>query len=222
MTLHTIPIIRNLHNLQDQIAATPGYANALRAALDLPREHLTAIGESLEADRHMRALALTAARITSQIQGADHLDGAPASLSELVLRATRLVLIVELAALDEVVRGADPPPPLPFPAPPWTIDDLIGALRADLDDVTQGWRAERADRARYRHALRVAHAAMRRMDVESQAVRQLREGASRLDWPELQDVCVRMLAVLRVRIDVDPDAPILVRTGADRSEEDRS
>src|SRR3954467_12714147 len=69
-----------------------------------------------------------------------------------------------------------------------------------------------ADRAAYRAALGVAHASMRALGSTSVAARFLWEGVRCTDWPAVHQGCSRILAVLTLRIDIDPDLPILVHS----------
>jgi hypothetical protein len=71
---------------------------------------------------------------------------------------------------------------------------------------------QRVDRASYRAALRAAHASIRELGTRSEVARFLREGLTRTEWPALKEVCADMLAALAIRIDVDPDLPLLVHS----------
>jgi hypothetical protein len=103
------------------------------------------------------------------------------------------------------------------------VDQLAAIICAELDRVMRLWDEDRGvtggERVAYREALRVAHGAMRRLGRESDVARFLRNGRAQTDWPELSTVCTRMLAAIQVRIDTDPDLPLLVyaQSSPDRS-----
>ena len=140
------------------------------------------------------------------------------SLSELALRAVRVVVLAELpvlrAVLTEPAVGGRSRPPLPEPFR--TVDDLLASLRDELNLITDHWRAYRGtqgvERAAYRSALRVAHAQTRDLGTASMAVCFLRACLCCEGWPELEDASGRILAARAIRIDIDPDLPLLVHS----------
>src|SRR4051794_7959104 len=161
-------------------------------------------------------MAIATAQLKARVVSADDLGAALESLSELALRAARLVVFAELATLRALVDT------LPEVAPPrrlswgrfWGIDDLTVCVRAELDQITASWRALRSqadsERPAYRAALHAAHASMRALGTASEFARFLWEGRSRTDWPPLQTTCDHMSIALTLRIDVEPDRPLLV------------
>lgn len=134
------------------------------------------------------------------------------SLSELALRAARAVVIAELDSLREQVRDQAPPRPLSW-GRFWGIDDLSVCVRAELGQIADQWCAHRGrartERPAYRAALQVAHAAMRRLGTASEFGRFLWEGRCRTDWPALQALCTRISTALTVRLDIEPDLPLV-------------
>jgi hypothetical protein len=216
MTLNSPFLIQRLQELQQNIADAPRCVESLREAL--ARQELGAVVRArMDAERHLRHLETIAGQIKAQVVPADDLGEALESLSELALRAVRMVLLAELNTLRKVVsepaaRGRSR---ALFQGAFRCVDDLASALCDELLRVTDEWRAYRGvrgvDRATFRAALRNAHASMRELGTTSEVARFLREGFIRKDWPELSDVCARMLAALMIRIDIDPDLPLLVR-----------
>jgi hypothetical protein len=170
----------------------------------------------IKAKAHVRAMAETTADIRIQVVPDDGLGEVIESLSELVLRAIRAIVLAELptlhAVLSEPTVCARSCPPLPEPCR--TVDDLLSSLRDDVDRSTRAWQVFRScpgvERAAYRAALRATHASVRELATTSMLARFLREGARCTDWPALQEVCERILAALTIRIDIDPDLPILM------------
>lgn len=210
MSLPSASLIQHLQDLEQQIADAPRYREALRASFDRrDRSALT------DAKRHLRAMAVTTGHIKAQVIPADNLGVVLESLSELVLRAVRMVVLTELTALHDVVTESS----ALARTLAWFPERFRAAdayLRDELQRITGPWDQYRGmqdvERAAYRAALGVAHASMRELGTTSVAARFLREGVNRTDWPALSAGCSRILAVLTLRIDIDPDLPLLVHS----------
>ncbi|MEO7734515.1 MAG: hypothetical protein ABIY55_26400 [Kofleriaceae bacterium] len=215
MTFDTAFLIQLLQELDQQITDVRPHAEALRAAFD--RQDLgQTICAKLDAERHLRALALTTECIKARVIRADDLGTEFGSLSELVLRAIRIVVLTELDALRDIVSGpaARGRSRALFQGLFHSVDDLTGCVRDELHRIVLRWLdlrgAEGVSRTAYRDALRCAHAATRALGIDSDLASFLRLGVTRNDWPALEAVCTRMLAALTIRIDVEPDLPLLV------------
>jgi hypothetical protein len=215
MTFDSASALRRLQALQEQIAEAPGLGESLRAAWaghDLQEARCVTI----DARRHLSALAMTTALLKAQVLATDGLGAALESLSELALRAVRMVVLTELGALCDLVRA--PSAHDLSRALPWGrlagIENLTVHVWAELDRITDQWRRYRGtagiERAAYRAALRAAHTSLRELGDTSELARFLRAGLTGNDWPALQQVCARMIAALTIGIDVDPDLPLLV------------
>ena len=215
MTFHAPTLIQCLRELQQQITEAPRQAESLHAALD-GQDVLDALCTGMDAERHVRAMAATAADIKAQVIASDGLGAKVESLSELVLRAVRVVVLADLSALADVVSepcagGRSPALALgPFEH----VDDWRSYVAHAVNGITQGWICYRGmdgvERAAYRAELREAHAAMRQLGESSRVAPFLREAITRADWPSLQEVCSRISTALAVRIDADPDLPLMV------------
>ena len=180
----------------------------------------------IDAERHVRAMALITARIKAQVVPADGLGAAPEPLSELVLRAVRMIVLAELDTLREVVfvrrhlRDSRSPRKDRARAVSWGgfwgIEDLTAYVRDELHQITDLWIAYRStagsERAAYRTALREAQAFLHELGTASEFSRFLRTSQTRTDRPALQATCARMSAALTLRIDVDPDRPLIITT----------
>lgn len=215
MTFDSPTVVRQLQTLERQLAEVARHRDALRAAWARAdrqaARHATALAE-----RHVRAMATTTAQLKARVVSADDLGVALESLSELALRAVRLVVFAELGTLRALVHTF----PEVAPARPlswgrfWGIGDPTVGVRAELDQITASWRAFRSqadsERPAYRAALHAAHASMRALGTASEFARFLWEGRSRTDWPPLQSACAHMSIALTLRIDVEPDRPLLV------------
>jgi hypothetical protein len=219
MTFHSPTLIRHLKHLEQQIVDAPRYAALLQAAFD-GHDALQTLCGQLQAERHLRAMALTALEIKAQVVPGDGLGTTLESLSELVLRAARRVILVELGALTDVVNDAPAGDYLPALAiaPFERLDDWIAHVGHAVNGITQGWICYRGlgaiEQAAYRQALREAHVAMRQLGDTSRAAPFLHHAVNRVNWPALQEVCSRIWFALTLQIDVDPAAPVLMASPA--------
>ena len=215
MHCNTSALIQQLQQLEQQLADVPRYRDALQKALEEPYLG-TVLCARMQAEHHLFAMEVTTGQLRLQVVPADGLGDELDSLSELALRAVRMVVISELrvlrAVLTEPAVGGRSRPPLPVPFR--TVDDVLASVRDELDQITDHWRAYRGaqgvERAAYRSALRVSHARTRDLGTASMAVLFLRACLCCEGWPELQDAAGRILAVRAIRIDIDPDLPLLV------------
>lgn len=203
MIFDTAPLLRDLEQLERQLAELPNHLRALSAAMDR-QDAADTLCTNLDVERHLRAMGRTADQLTAHVVGFDGMDAAPTSLSELVLRAIRLAVLAELDSLREVA--------LPPTSNLWahvlvTIDDLRDAIAT----ATATWSAHRGDRAAYRAALRAAHVGRRRLVEPTGPGRFLVEAQARDDLPELREVSTRLVRLLGLRLDVDADAPLLTQ-----------
>jgi len=217
MTFPAHSLIQLLQELARQIAGVPQHAEALRAGFD-GGDVRQVICATIDAERHLRALAVSTDRIKAHVIPADDLGMVLGSLSELVLRAIRIAVLTELDALRDVVSGpsARGRSRALFQGPFQSLDDLTGYVRDELQRIARRWLdfrgIEGVSRTAYRDALRMAHAAMRALGTDSDLASFLRHGVTRSDWLALAEVCARMLAALTIPIDVEPDLPLLVTT----------
>lgn len=212
MTFSSPSLIRHLQELARQIAARP-HADALYAAFQ-GNSIARAFATHLEADVHVCATAATVGHIKAGVVPYDGL-GAADSISELVLRAQRRVVLAELEVLGDLaaeLSTRDRWTALAF-SPFEQLDDWISYVGHEVNGIAQWWmdyRGQAAERAEYRAALGKAHAAMRKLAERSKATPFLLDAIVRTDWPALQAPCSRISVVLTIPIDVDPDMPVLV------------
>lgn len=214
MMVDSSSLLQRLQELQQLIADAIRCGELLNDALKR-RDYETFFCMSLDAERHVEAMAVITGDIRGQVVPADGLGDALDSLSELVLRAVWIVVLTELSALRDAVSepSARERAHALFQGPFRSVDDLTASVDAELSQITDGWSACRrlrhVDRASYRAGLRVAHASTRELGCASGAARCLREGFSRMDWPAVQEPPARIVAALAIRIDVDPDLPLI-------------
>lgn len=227
MTFDSLPILRYLQELEHQLTEARRHDQALRMACT-GGDRQAAQHTAAQAEHHVRAMAITAEHLKAHVVSVDGLGAGLESLSELALRAARVVVLVELYTLREMVRDHRPSRSLSW-GRFWGIDDLTVCVRAELDQIADRWRAHRGrartERRVYRAALQAAHAAMRKLGTASEFARFLWEGRSRSDWPALQALCTRISAALTLRIDIEPDRPLFIfygQPGAERATEQAS
>jgi hypothetical protein len=204
MILDVAPLVRALDQLERQISELPNYTRALSAAVDR-RGCADVLCATLDLERHLHAIRFTASQITARVIEIDRLD-APTSLSELALRAIRLAVLADLDVLRELA--------LPRTSELWVhVLETVDALRAGIELTALLKHNAEADRPAYRAALRIGHAIRRALAEPTGPGQFLHEGQARGDLPDLQSVCARLLRTLRLQLDLDADAPLLlVRT----------
>lgn len=214
MTFSSPSLIRDLQELAQQISAAPEHAEALHAAFH-GRSIVHAFATHLEANRHVCTMAATVGRIKAEVVPGDGLGATVESISELVLRAQRRIVLVELDALREIASEPSTRGRLTALAfsPFAQLEDWISFVGHEVNGINQEWidyRGEADERVAYRAALRTAHAEMRRLADCSRATPFLLDATVRTDWPALQAPCSRISAALTIPIDVDPDTPVVV------------
>jgi hypothetical protein len=194
MTFDSPFLIQRLRDLEQQIVDLPGHAEALGAAIDA-HDCLAVIRTKIDTERHLRAMAMTTGHIKAQVLPADGLGGKVASLSELVLRAVRMVMLAELRTLCHLVSGpyARGRSHALFHGPIRTIEDLTCYLHGELHRIAHHWITFQGEhgfeRSVYRAVLRAAHASMRQLGTTSGAARVLREGVVRASCRKCARAC---------------------------------
>ena len=218
MTLDSWALIADLLELEEQIRQAPRHVEQLRVAFELAIAGTPARLRQahLQADGHLRALVETTHRIKARVVPEDGLGGALGSISELVLRGQRRIVLVEIEALRDLASmpsAHDRIQSLPV-GPFDQFTDWLSYVAHEVNGCNQGWidyrEHEADDRDAYRDALRRAHAAMRSLGEDSKATPFLCDAVAAIDWPGLQGPCARIAAALSIKIDIDPDQPLLV------------
>lgn len=208
MTLHSPTLMRYLKALEQQVADAPRQAALLQAAFE---EHgaVQALCTQLQAGPHLRTMALTALKIKAQVVPCDGLSTTLGSLSELVLRAARRVVLADLGSLCAVIDDAPAESPALVVSPFEHLDDWVSYVGHAVNGITQGWICSRelavTEPGTYRAALSDAHRAMRHLGDSSRAAPFLHDAVNRSSWPALQDVCSRIWLALTIQFDVDPE-----------------
>jgi hypothetical protein len=214
MTFDSASVLRHLQELQRHIAAAS--LNKSLATVRDRRDRQSPIRTKMDRLGDVIAMAATIVRIKAQVVPADGLGATFESLSELGLRAARWIVLTELDTLRAHVawrRHGKARSPAPCWGPFSGIEDLTIYLRDELGQITKEWTTYRdmaGERGAYRAALREAHASMRALGHASDLARFLRMAQTLVRRPALRATCARMCAALTVRIDVDPDTPLLI------------
>src|SRR5262245_16878129 len=145
MTFDSLSILSHLQALERQLAETPRLDQALRMAR-AHSDRQAVQRAAAQAERHVRAMAITAGQLKADVLPAVDLGAALESRSELGLRAARIVVLAELDTLRELVREHESSRLLP-----WGrfrgIEDLTACVRAELDQIAHHWRSNH-DRSR--------------------------------------------------------------------------
>lgn len=213
MTFDSVSVLGQLQDLERQIADATKYLGALQgthAGKDPAEIRRTVVGS----ERLITAMALTTSRIKTQVVDTDGLGPKVDSLAELALRAVRMVLLADLVKLQNL--GGRPVRGYALSSARGRlrrVDDLAAFVREKLDRITLMWLDYRdppsEDRVAFRFALCAAAQAMQRLRKVPALERFLREGSGRNDWPELAEIANRMRAAFEIRIEVQPDQPLL-------------
>lgn len=215
MTFDSSALISDLCQLEQQIAKTPRHVDACFAMSNNGNQAMLHCAH-LEADVHLRALVATTHRIKGQVVPQDGLGRALGSISELVLRGQRRIVLTELDALRDLASGTCAHDRMKSLAlgPFEQFEDWLSYVAHEVNGFSQWWIDYREhsakEREAYRVALRNAHAAMRKLAETSKATPFLRDAVAATDWPALQAPCSRISVALSIQIDVDPDQPLLV------------
>jgi hypothetical protein len=213
MTFDSASLLLRLLALQQQITASPRHRAALRETRR-GADRFTAVCAAIDAEHYARSMVVTTERIRARVVPSDGLGDALESLSELVLRAVRMVVLAELCTLGELVGTST------------AAAGLVLSVRAELNRVTEQWLRSRetasVDRAVYRSALREAHAAIQELGTTSDFAGFLDSGLNRSSSPSFQAACARTLVALTLSINVEPDVPVVVVSWPPRRVKDRA
>jgi hypothetical protein len=215
MTFDSLYVLAQLQELERQIAETPRQIESLRLAY-LREDRSEILCNLVDSQRLLSALVATTARLRTRIVATDGLGTSLEFLPELALRAVRMVLLTELAALRDVVGS--PYPPRRGQAQSRgrfrTVHDLVTFVHEELDQITRAWSGHRdrpwSDRQAFRAGVYAAARAMQRLGRVPDLASFLCEGSHRPDWPELAAICARIRAALDIGIAAQSDRPLLL------------
>jgi hypothetical protein len=167
----------------------------------------------------LESIVATKALIREHVLEADGLGEPGESLGELAIRARAVVILMELGHLRDALRDE----PLVMRTTGWfvgrfrDIDDVVAFFREGLDKITRIWRPYRQDQpllsgmscgdrvTMYLTTIRVAQRALRELGDEPALAQLLEKGVVATDSPEVQIACKRIVTVLGIQVDVEPD-----------------
>jgi hypothetical protein len=189
--------LRDLQSLEQQIGNLRHAATALTRASALG-DLLMARRATRDAKTALAAIAVTTMNIRQEVVPSDGFGDNAGSIAELALRATRMVI---LAAVREL-HGSPP------------FARTASMLQAELDLIPRVWMPYRQDaatanRVLYRAAIRAAQQAVNELGAHPDVVRDLQAAASYPEQLEVRSASVRIMAVLSVSIDAEPDSPLI-------------
>jgi hypothetical protein len=149
---------------------------------------------------------------------ADGLGATVESLTELVVRARRMVTIAQVDVLRDVIRGSN----AAERAQGWFIgrfrhvDHLADYFTNEFYRIHSMWTQYRQDDRRaasmsdedrltlYRTALRVAQRAMHDLPREPSLAHLLEKGTAAHHWPQVQAACTQISIALTIQINMEP------------------
>lgn len=172
----------------------------------------------LEQQVEVDAIMEMTSALQSYIVPMDGLGATVESLTELAIRARRMVVVAQTDALREVLRG----PVAAERSQGWFtgrfrhIDHVADFFANEFYRINCIWLQYRRDDQRaagmesedriilYQTALRVAHQAMRSLGHDPALAQFLQKGTAADHWPEVQAACTQIAAALAVQIDMEP------------------
>lgn len=177
---------------------------------------------ALEGTRQaLDAIAATATGLRRQVVLADGLGNTLESMGELVIRAARMVMIEQVRQLRLAISGLTARERACDSFAAWSHDVSAASsfLEGRLQQIGDIWMPYRrtvpttavsGNRVLYRAAICAAQRAMRDLGSRPAFGCFLREGATRMQWPAVRLAVASILAVVTLRIDIDPDYQLLV------------
>jgi len=167
-------------------------------------------------------IAATTICLKRQVVPADGLGGTLESLGELVIRATRMVMIEQVRQLRLAISGLTARERACAAFATWSHDVSAASSFLDdrlqqIDDIWIPYRrtgpttAVRGNRVLYRAAICVAQRAVRELGNDPGFGCFLRDRVTRMVWPVVRRAVASILAVVTLHIDIEPDCKLLVR-----------
>lgn len=167
----------------------------------------------------LESIVATKALIREHVLEADGLGEPGESLGELAIRARTMVILMDLGHLRDALRDE----PLRARITGWFvgrfqgIDEVVAFFREGLDRINRIWRPYRQDQpllsgmscadrvTMYLTTIRIAQRALRELGDEPELAQLLEKGVAATDSPAVQIPCKRIVTVLGIQVDVEPD-----------------
>jgi hypothetical protein len=205
-------VVRTLQELELQVAAFRDRAAALAKAFSRGDIPMVVRGTG-EAGRGLDSIAASMMSLKREVLPQDGLGDTMDSLAELVTRAVRLVVLVQLGDLRDVFRDpvANARARTLFTGRFRDIEDVIAFVHGELDRIDGTWTRYRSggeqamaidgNRVLYRAVIGAAQRAVRAIGADPDFVHFLREGATCVDRPTVCRGCTQIIAALNIKID---------------------
>jgi hypothetical protein len=158
----------------------------------------------------LAAIDVMLSTLAQQVVVTDDLMRTAASEEELVFRTMRLVILTQLACLENAVRAlADQPASMMREWSP-AFRSAIVFGRVELARITRTWTIYRTeahpgitDITRYNIALCTAFDEVNDMTHSPEFAEVMRHGMASAEWPEIAQSCEQILVAARARVDLD-------------------
>jgi hypothetical protein len=166
-----------------------------------------------DASRVFNSIAAAMIGLKDEVIPADGLGNAMGSLAELVIRAVRMVVAVQVSDLRDVVRGpaAMHRARALFTGRFQNIDDVAAFVHGEFYRINDLWMRHRCggeqgaattrNRVIYLAAVGAAQRAVRAVGADPDLAHFLREGATCVDWPAVHRGCTQISAAVHINID---------------------
>jgi hypothetical protein len=167
----------------------------------------------------LESIVATKALIREHVLEADGLGEPGESLGELAIRARTMVILMELGHLRDALRDEPSRARITgwFAGRFQGIDDIVAFFRDGLDRINRIWRPYRQDQpllsgmscadrvTMYLTTIRIAQRALRELGDEPDLAQIFEKGVAASDSPAVQIACKRIVTVLGIQVDVEPD-----------------
>jgi hypothetical protein len=223
----SLSVLNMLRDLEQQVEVYRRHA--AHVASSLGGGHFAAAREAADALRQaLDAIMATTSALQGYIVPLDGLGATVESLTELAIRARRMVVVAQTDVLREVLRG----PVAAERSQGWFIgrfrhvDHVADFFTNEFYRINCLWIQYRRDDQRaaamesedrvtlYQTALRVAQQAMRGLGNDPALAQFLRKGTAADSWPEVQAACMQIAAALTIQIDMEPSRQLSVQLRA--------
>jgi hypothetical protein len=204
-------VIRALQELELQVAEFRDRAAALAKAFSRGDIPMVVRGTG-EAGRGLDSIAASMMSLKREVLPQDGLGDTMDSLAELVTRAVRLVVLVQLGDLRDVLRDpvANARARTLFTGRFRDIEDVLAFVHGELDRIDGPWEGYRSgsgqamaidgNRVLYHAVIGAAQRAVRAIGADPDFVHFLRDGATCVDWPTVCRGCTQIIAALSIKI----------------------
>jgi hypothetical protein len=220
MTSESLSVLDMLRGLEQQVGEYHRHAVQIAAAIS--GGHLVLAREAADALlRVLDAIVQMTTKLQPCVVPVDGLGEAMESLTELAIRARRMVITGHVDVLRDVLRGsaADGRARGWFGGRFRHIDHVSDFLANEFYRINCLWMQYRGDDRRaarmaitdrvtlYKTALCVAQQAMQELGADPALAHLLKKGTAASDWPEVQNACAQITAALAIQIDMEPSRP---------------